>query len=39
VGDLWTAYWLSFGVVFIAELGEKSQLIRSHSPRATGRLW
>jgi putative Ca2+/H+ antiporter (TMEM165/GDT1 family) len=27
VADLWTAYWLSFGVVFIAELGDKSQLI------------
>jgi Ca2+/H+ antiporter, TMEM165/GDT1 family len=27
VADLWTAFWLSFGVVFIAELGDKSQLI------------
>jgi Ca2+/H+ antiporter, TMEM165/GDT1 family len=25
--DLWTAFWLSCGVVFVAELGDKSQLI------------
>lgn len=27
MADLWGAFWLSFGVVFIAELGDKSQLI------------
>ena len=27
VGDVWTAFWLSCGVVFVAELGDKSQLI------------
>jgi Ca2+/H+ antiporter, TMEM165/GDT1 family len=27
VADLWAAFLLSFGVVFIAELGDKSQLI------------
>ena len=25
--DLWAAFWLSCGVVFVAELGDKSQLI------------
>jgi Ca2+/H+ antiporter, TMEM165/GDT1 family len=27
MGDLWAAFWLSCGVVFVAELGDKSQLI------------
>jgi Ca2+/H+ antiporter, TMEM165/GDT1 family len=27
VADLWTAFLLSFGVVFVAELGDKSQLM------------
>jgi Ca2+/H+ antiporter, TMEM165/GDT1 family len=27
VDDVWTAFWLSYGVVFVAELGGKSQLI------------
>ena len=27
MADLWGAFWLSLGVVFIAELGDKSQLI------------
>lgn len=25
--DLWAALWLSFGVIFVAELGDKSQLM------------
>lgn len=27
MADLWAAFWVSFGVVFIAELGDKSQLM------------
>jgi Ca2+/H+ antiporter, TMEM165/GDT1 family len=27
VADLWTAFLISFGVVFVAELGDKSQLM------------
>jgi putative Ca2+/H+ antiporter (TMEM165/GDT1 family) len=27
VADLWSAFWLSCGVVFVAELGDKSQLM------------
>jgi Ca2+/H+ antiporter, TMEM165/GDT1 family len=27
MSDVWTAFWLSCGVVFVAELGDKSQLI------------
>jgi putative Ca2+/H+ antiporter (TMEM165/GDT1 family) len=27
MADVWTAYWLSCGVVFVAELGDKSQLM------------
>lgn len=27
MADLWAAFWLSFGVVFLAELGDKSQLM------------
>jgi len=27
VGELWAAFWLSFGVIFVAELGDKSQLM------------
>jgi len=24
---MWSAFWLSFGVIFVAELGDKSQLM------------
>jgi putative Ca2+/H+ antiporter (TMEM165/GDT1 family) len=27
MANLWAAFWLSFGVVFVAELGDKSQLM------------
>lgn len=27
MGELWAAFWLSFGVIFVAELGDKSQLM------------
>jgi Ca2+/H+ antiporter, TMEM165/GDT1 family len=27
MSELWAAFWLSFGVVFVAELGDKSQLM------------
>jgi putative Ca2+/H+ antiporter (TMEM165/GDT1 family) len=27
MADLWAAFWLSFGVIFVAELGDKSQLM------------
>lgn len=27
MADLWPAFWLSFGVIFVAELGDKSQLM------------
>jgi putative Ca2+/H+ antiporter (TMEM165/GDT1 family) len=27
MAELWAAFWLSFGVIFVAELGDKSQLM------------
>lgn len=27
MADIWAAFWLSFGVIFVAELGDKSQLM------------
>jgi putative Ca2+/H+ antiporter (TMEM165/GDT1 family) len=27
MGELWASFWLSFGVIFVAELGDKSQLM------------
>lgn len=38
MGDLWAAFWLSFGVIFVAELGDKSQLM-AMAFAARYRIW
>jgi Ca2+/H+ antiporter, TMEM165/GDT1 family len=38
MGELWAAFWLSFGVIFVAELGDKSQLM-AMAFAARYRIW